>query len=110
MAAVIWFLSSQPVLPKPKGLLGFDKFQHFAAYFALSAAIALWFSLEKWRRRGLRLPAFAAALASLYGLIDEIHQYFVPGRNCNVWDWLSDTLGALAAVAALKLFLKFYRP
>ena len=107
IVAVIWFLSSQPVLPKPKGLLGFDKFQHFIAYFTLSAAIALWFSREKWRRQGLRLPAFVAALGSLYGVIDEIHQYFVPGRNCNLWDWLFDTLGALTAAAALKLILKF---
>jgi VanZ family protein len=103
LAAGIWCLSSQPVLPQPKGLLGFDKFQHFLAYFALSAAIALWFSREKWRRRGFGLPAFTAALGSLYGLIDEIHQCFVPNRNCDIGDWLSDTLGALAAAMTVKL-------
>jgi VanZ family protein len=102
LAAGIWYLSSQPVLPKPAGLLGFDKFQHFLAYFALAAAIALWFPREKWRR-GLGLPALTAALASLYGLIDEIHQSFVPSRNCSMGDWFSDTLGALAAAAAVKL-------
>jgi VanZ family protein len=107
LAAAIWFLSSQPALPRPKGLLGFDKFQHFIAYFTLGAAIALWFSREKWRR-GLRLPVLVTALGSVYGLIDELHQYFVPGRNCNIGDWLFDTLGALVAVAAVKLFLKFY--
>jgi VanZ family protein len=108
LAAAIWFLSSQPALPRPKGLLGFDKFQHFIAYFALSAAIALWFSRETWRR-GPRLPAFTAALGSVYGVIDELHQYFVPGRNCSMGDWLFDTLGAISAAAAVKLFLKFYR-
>ncbi|MDR2020547.1 MAG: VanZ family protein [Treponema sp.] len=102
LAAGIWYLSSQPVLPQPKGLLGYDKFQHFLAYSALSAAIALWFSREKWRR-GFRFPALTAALGSLYGLVDEIHQYFVPSRNCNMGDWFSDTLGALAAAAAVKL-------
>jgi VanZ family protein len=103
LAAGIWYLSSQPTLPQPKGLWGFDKFQHFLVYFALSAAITLWFSREKWRRRGFRLPAFTAALGSLYGLIDEIHQYFVPNRKCDAGDWFSDTLGALAAAMTVKL-------
>jgi VanZ family protein len=108
LAAGIWYLSSQSVLPKPKGPLGFDKVQHFFAYFALGAAIALWFSREKWRH-SLRLPALTAALASVYGIVDEIHQYFVPGRNCNAADWLFDTLGAVAAAAVVKLFLARWR-
>lgn len=104
-AAGIWFLSSQSVLPQPKGFLGFDKFQHFLAYLVLSAAIALWFPRETWRRPGLRIPVIVAALGSLYGVIDEVHQYFVPGRDCNAADWLFDTLGAVAAVVAVKLIL-----
>jgi VanZ family protein len=104
LAAGIWYLSSQPVLPQPEGLLGFDKFQHFLAYFVLGAAIALWFSREKWRR-GFGFPALTAALGSLYGVIDEIHQYFVPDRSCDPGDWFSDTLGAVAAAAAVKLAL-----
>ena len=105
MAAGIWYLSSQSILPQPRGVLGFDKFQHFLAYFVLAAAIALWFSRERWRRPGFRLPVFTAALGSLYGVIDEVHQYFVPGRNCNVWDWLFDTLGAIIAAVVVKRVL-----
>jgi VanZ family protein len=106
LAAAIWYLSSQPVLPKPVGIFGFDKFQHFLAFFTLGAAIALWFSRDAWRRSGIRLPALlTAALGSAYGLIDEIHQYFVPGRTCALDDWFFDTLGAIAAVVAVKLIL-----
>jgi VanZ family protein len=104
VAAGIWYLSSQSVLPKPKGPLGFDKFQHFLAYFVLGAAIALWFPREKWRH-GLRLPALIAALGSVYGIIDEVHQYFIPGRDCNLTDWCFDALGALSAAALIRLFL-----
>jgi VanZ family protein len=103
LAVGLWLLSSLPTLPKPRGLLGFDKFQHLLAYFALTVAIALWFSREKWRRPGAGLPALTAALGSVYGVIDEIHQYFVPGRDCSIGDWLSDTLGAIAAVVVVKL-------
>jgi VanZ family protein len=106
LAAGIWYLSSQPVLPTPKGLLGFDKFQHLAAYFALAAAIALWFSREKWRRPGLGPLVLTAALGSVYGVIDEIHQRFVPSRDGNVGDWVADTLGALLAAVVVKLVLQ----
>jgi VanZ family protein len=105
LAAGIWCLSSQSVLPTPKGIFGFDKFQHFLAYFALGAAIALWFSQGSWRRPGLRIPALTAALGSAYGIVDEIHQYFVPNRSCTLGDWITDTLGAVAAAAAVKLIL-----
>lgn len=45
----------------------------------------------------------AIALASLYGVTDEFHQSFVPGRMCDPADWLTDTLGATlgACIAAV---------
>ena len=33
--------------------------------------------------------------SSLYGLSDEWHQYYVPGRMSDVADWVADTLGAV---------------
>jgi VanZ family protein len=57
------------------------------------------------------LAFFATALAaSLYGIIDETHQYFVPGRDCNVWDWLADTLGAFLGAGAMLAALRLYKP
>jgi VanZ family protein len=100
VAGAIWFLSSQSVLPKPKGILGFDKLQHLLAYAVLAGAAALWTSRETWKRRGFRVLLYTALAASAYGLIDEIHQYFVPGRNCNFWDWLADALGAFCGAGA----------
>jgi VanZ family protein len=99
-AALIWFLSSQSVLPKPKGILGFDKLQHLLAFAAFTGAVCLWVSREKWRIRGLFFMVIAAFIGSAYGIIDEIHQYFVPGRDCNVWDWIADTLGSTIGAAA----------
>jgi VanZ family protein len=40
-----------------------------------------------------------AGIASLYGATDEVHQLFVPGRNCNAWDWAADTVGAALGAA-----------
>jgi VanZ family protein len=100
IAAFIWFLSSQSILPKPKGVLGFDKAQHLLAFAVLTGAICLWVSREKWKTRGFLFMLIAASIGSAYGVIDEVHQYFVPGRDCNVWDWLADALGAVIGAGA----------
>lgn len=42
------------------------------------------------------------AFASLYGVTDEIHQSFVPGRACQVRDMVIDSAGALIGVVIGK--------
>lgn len=103
IAALIWVFSSRPVLPRPPGILGFDKFQHLLAYAALAFAACFWVSPAFRRRRPLVALVFAALAGSLYGVVDEVHQYFVPSRDCNIQDWFADTLGAFLG-AALMLF------
>jgi len=99
-------LSSQSTLPKPKGILGFDKFQHLLAYFVLAAALGLWFSRESWQIRRPRAFIISLLIASAYGIIDEVHQSFVPGRNASIWDWFADTLGAVLGAVALMLLTR----
>jgi VanZ family protein len=102
VVTVIWVLSSQSTLPVPKGILGFDKFQHLLAYLALAGSIVFWFSPNQRQFHRLRTLLLIVFVSSLYGVIDEAHQFFVPGRDCNIWDWVADTIGAfLGAGAAL---------
>ena len=44
--------------------------------------------------------------SSLYGLSDEWHQSFVPGRVADYKDWLADTLGASIAITLLHITIK----
>ena len=37
-------------------------------------------------------------LSSLYGISDEIHQYFVPYRDADLMDVLADMLGGIMGV------------
>jgi VanZ family protein len=96
----IWFLSSQSTLPVPKGILGFDKLQHLLAYLVLAASFVFWFSPAQRRECRLRTFLLLVFVSSLYGVIDEVHQFYVPGRDCNVWDWIADTLGASMGAGA----------
>ena len=43
--------------------------------------------------------AAATVLATLYGVTDEVHQSFVPGRDADVMDVVKDFAGALAGAA-----------
>lgn len=73
--------------------------------YGLLALLLLWALPE----RGLgtrRSYALAATLAVLYGLSDEFHQAFVPGRNATAFDVVIDALGALLA---LSLFAAWQR-
>lgn len=107
IAAGIWILSSQTILPHPKGLLGWDKAQHLLAYTALAAAAGLWAKPGFQKRRPVLALLLTALAASAYGAVDEIHQYFVPGRDCNAWDWVADTLGAFLGSVGILAFLRW---
>jgi VanZ family protein len=106
VAAGIWFLSSQSTLPQIKGVFGFDKLQHLLAYAVLAVAAGLWVSPGRWKERGLCFFFVTAGIAAFYGLSDEIHQSFVPGRDANVWDWIADALGAFAGAGLAAVVLR----
>jgi VanZ family protein len=106
IAAIIWFLSSQSILPHPPGIIGWDKLLHFSAYGALGIAVGLWISPAFWKRRPALSLLLVTIIASAYGVTDELHQYFVPGRDCDIWDWVADTLGAFTDALAVMIVMK----
>jgi VanZ family protein len=98
-AGIIYHLSSQshPLAFLPPELFVFDKALHGTEYAALGALLA--FALLRSGVRPVLALAAAAALASAYGVSDEWHQSFVPGRDPDWHDWAADTVGALAGAA-----------
>ena len=93
----IFFLSHRPRLGG-FGLLDLipfgDKLVHAVAFGILALLI-----YGSSRRLLLSL-----VLTSLYGLSDEIHQSFVAGRTADLFDWLSDTVGAALALGAWAFY------
>ena len=109
IAGCIWFLSSQSTLPQVKGVFGWDKLQHILAYGALSFTIGLWISPLFWKNRKVLALLLTTLIGSAYGAIDEFHQYFVPGRSSDIWDWLADTMGAFLGALAIMILFKIIR-
>jgi VanZ family protein len=86
-----------------------DYLLHGGAYFVLGL-LALR-ALAKGLGGPFTAPEILGAivLSVLYGVSDEWHQSFVPGRDSSARDVLSDSVGALAAGASLVL-LRRTRP
>jgi VanZ family protein len=102
---VIFAASSVPGSDVP-GRFGY--WAHFVEYVVLGMALA--FALQVETRR---LWLAAVALAAVYAATDELHQAFVPGRNPDVLDWLTDVAGAAtgaAVIAVVRRKAAFRRP
>jgi VanZ family protein len=92
LAAVIFAWSSRSRVPDVGSWIPhFDKVVHFSVYGCLGVLVCR-------TGRGGRWALLAALLTSLYGVSDEWHQSFVPGRSAEVADWVADTLGAIVAI------------
>lgn len=92
----IFYLSHQPgdslYLPPMPGI---DKLAHLLVYGVLAAATL--FALdERWKAvRSWSLVLVTTTLCLVYGITDEIHQSFVPGRYPSLEDLLADGAGAI---------------
>ena len=78
-----------------------DKSWHGLAYAGLAAVVGYALAGGRPPRLTARRAILAALIATLYGISDEIHQGFVPGRSADAADVLADALGALAGSALL---------
>jgi VanZ family protein len=96
---VITYLSHQPSLRVPGGLP--DWLMHGLEYAGLAAL--LFRAQVRTGRRGPKSLLAALAGCAAFGLIDEYHQSFVPGRDASLRDALADTTGAALALIGASL-------
>ena len=114
-AGLIWYLSSQTMEQAPGGPLW--RFLANGVHVPLFGLLALWLALALPRTQAgerttgrvsgwpaLRLPLAVgcAALAALWGAIDEWHQS-TTGRTPSVFDWITDAVAASWVVTVATL-------
>jgi VanZ family protein len=97
--AGIWILSDRPQLAAPPLFPHQDKLFHALEYAALGLVIGV--NRDLFGRR--MLPAVLAGV--IWAGLDEIHQSWVPGRDCSTLDFLADMAGL-----AIWLALARWRP
>ena len=95
---IIFFLSNQPgdFIQLPD-IFGFDKVAHLIAYTVLAATFL--YGIHPFSHGSNRMAYVIAAVffCILFGISDEFHQSFIPGRSVSIWDVVADTLGGLLA-------------
>jgi VanZ family protein len=105
--AFIFAASSVPGSQVPAAI--WDKLAHFLVYAVLGAFFVL--PLAHGRISGITSArmAIAIGLSFLYGLSDEVHQMFTPGRSPDIRDVVADTIGASAGVVVVGLIARVWR-
>jgi len=97
---LIFFLSSQPSLPAVLFFSGADLLLHAVFYAILCVFLARSFTDPRFRNWNRVI--LLTILVMAYGITDEFHQSFVPGRDASIWDVLADNVGGF--LAAVMLF------
>jgi VanZ family protein len=106
-AALIFYVSGlKSVSPPSFGFTWDDKIYHFGEFALLSffIFIALKYYRNDFVSKYIHLTAIA--IACIFAVSDEIHQYFVPGRDSAIGDFVADSLGVILAQVVIWWYLK----
>jgi len=106
-AGAIFYLSAQPYPEKqlPLFLLEHvsDKVLHAVEYGILALVCYRAFRWGAGPLVARQALALAIVTASVFGITDEVHQFFVPFRESSWQDWLADTIGAVIGAMSWRL-------
>ncbi len=99
-AALLLLATSWPNPSLPTAPVGTDKGVHGMLDLVLGVLVARAAML----RAGdvTRALAWIAALV-VFGLLDELHQAWIPGRSADVADWIADSIGAAVGVCSFLI-------
>jgi VanZ family protein len=98
---VILVLTSWPSPPSGGAESGLDKIIHFSMYAILGYLVA---RALAWPRPRFQLVAALASM-TVFAMLDELHQLWIPGRDASIGDWSADVLGAMVGLLVANLLL-----
>ena len=84
-----------------------DKIEHFIAYFILALFLNLALLLQtrfQWFKQKANYAVIL--IISVYAGFDELHQIFIPGRSCDLRDWITDFMATCFAVLVFNIFIR----
>lgn len=102
---VIFYLSHQPSLEVIPPLIPLqDKVLHAGMYFILFTSMIV----NRDLCRGFHPVPIIFISGVIYAVSDEIHQSFVPGRDCSAGDLIADIVGLAAGLSVYLWYRKTY--
>ncbi|MEO7266087.1 MAG: VanZ family protein [Ferruginibacter sp.] len=109
LVSVLLFLPGDD-LPSPYPwleMIYFDKWVH-AGLFVVLTVLFMWpVAVSGMKKKAIvKWLLFIAIACSVWGLITEIIQYLLPGRNFDLRDWAADTSGAVLAYIFVTFILQ----
>jgi VanZ family protein len=90
-----------------------DKIEHFTAYMILAVLLNMTLMFQnKYPKLKNKAWLYTLIVILTYAGLDEFHQLFIPGRDCDILDWLSDATGVLLGLGFVKMLIIFsgYKP
>ncbi|HEU4687114.1 MAG TPA: VanZ family protein [Vicinamibacterales bacterium] len=100
--AAIFYVSGLQIAPLPEEVS--DKTGHLVAYGGLGVLSLRAVAGGLTTRVTWRVVLLALAIAGGYGIFDEVHQMFVPGRSADIADWFADMTGVVIGIGACWLW------
>lgn len=98
---IFWF-SSLPGGGKGSNLPNFATLYHFSVFFLFAFFLI---SLIKGKTKLNEKIIFIAVIISVaYAILDEIHQFYIPGRSCSIADLLTDSAGIFFSVLIYLIY------
>jgi len=105
MLGGIFYLSHQPSLKVIPPLFQHqDKVLHAGLFFLLFISMIV----NRELCRGFHPIPVIFVFGLIYAAGDEIHQSFVPGRDCSAGDFIADIAGLAAGLALYLLYCRMY--
>lgn len=83
------------------------KLAHFAEYACMG--VLLYVIWRQWLSKGKRLYLLILSWVFVSAALDELHQWFVPGRYASIADVLLDTCGGAFGMLLMILAGRIYR-
>ncbi len=108
-AVVIFIASSISHIKLPKiEFIAVDKVVHMGIFYVLAILLyRAFYTPETKNIISMKRLVYSALLSMVYGVLDEVHQLFVQGRQCDIYDMIADSLGGLLAGLTIYIFLKW---
>lgn len=106
LCLLIFIQSSFPAMERIPTFQLSDKLIHAGVYAVLATLFFRALNSGKKARSRATIMVMTVGFTTLYGISDEVHQYFVPSRHAELWDAAANFIGSIAGALVASLLLK----